>query len=36
MNLLIAATAVAHSAAVYTRNTNDFAGLDQLVEVVSR
>ena len=33
MDLLIAATAVAHSAAVYTRNTDDFAGLDQLVEV---
>jgi predicted nucleic acid-binding protein len=35
MDLLIAATAVAHSAAVYTRNTDDFAGLEQFVDVVS-
>jgi predicted nucleic acid-binding protein len=35
MDLLIAATAVAHSAAVYTRNTGDFAGLEDLVDVVT-
>lgn len=35
MDLLIAATALAHSAVVYTRNPGDFAGLDDLVEVVS-
>jgi predicted nucleic acid-binding protein len=35
MDLLIAATAVAHSAAVYTRNMDDFAGLDDLVEVIA-
>ncbi|HEU4349901.1 MAG TPA: PIN domain-containing protein [Actinoplanes sp.] len=34
MDLLIAATAVAHSAAVYTRNANDFVGLEDLVDVV--
>jgi toxin FitB len=35
MDLLIAATAAAHSAAVYTRNTDDFAGLDDLVDVIA-
>lgn len=35
MDLLIAATAHAHSARLYTRNTNDFDGLDDLVDVVT-
>ena len=35
MDLLIAATAHAHGAALYTRNPDDFAGLDNLVEVVA-
>jgi predicted nucleic acid-binding protein len=35
MNLLIAATAHAHGATVYTRNTADFAGLEDLVDVVA-
>ena len=34
MDLLIAATAHAHSARVYTCNARDFAGADSLVEVV--
>lgn len=34
MDLLIAATAHAHGARVYTRNAADFAGADELVEVV--
>ncbi len=34
MNLLIAATAHAHDARLYTRNPDDFRGLDGLVEVV--
>ena len=34
MDLLIAATAHAHSARLYTRNAGDFAGADTLVEVV--
>jgi len=34
MDLLIAATAHAHSARLYTRNLDDFVGLDGLVEVV--
>lgn len=33
MDLLIAATAVAHGATLYTRNAGDLAGLDQLVEI---
>jgi len=33
MDLLIAATALAHSATLYTRNINDFDGLADLVEV---
>jgi len=35
MDLLIAATAHAHSARLYTRNPADFGGLDDLIEVVS-
>ena len=34
IDLLIAATAHAHSARLYTRNLDDFVGLDGLVEVV--
>jgi predicted nucleic acid-binding protein len=34
IDLLIAATAHAHSARLYTRNIGDFIGLDNLVEVV--
>jgi toxin FitB len=34
MDLLIAATAHAHDARLYTRNAKDLAGLDALVEVV--
>jgi predicted nucleic acid-binding protein len=34
MDLVIAATAHAHSARLYTRNTSDFRGLDDLIEVV--
>ena len=34
IDLLIAATAHAHSARLYTRNLGDFVGLDDLVEVV--
>ena len=33
MDLLIAATAHAHDAALYTRNPNDFAGLEDLLDV---
>jgi predicted nucleic acid-binding protein len=33
MDLLIAATAHAHSARLYTRNADDFAGLGELVDV---
>ncbi|TWP36968.1 type II toxin-antitoxin system VapC family toxin [Leekyejoonella antrihumi] len=35
MDLLIAATAHAHSARVYTRNAKDFLGVDSLVEIVA-
>ena len=35
MDLLIAATAHAHDAKLYTRNAADFAGLDDLVEVIA-
>jgi predicted nucleic acid-binding protein len=35
MDLLIAATAHAHGARLYTRNVDDFAGLDHLVDVVA-
>lgn len=34
MDLLIAATAHAHSARLYTRNSDDFAGLDNLIEII--
>ncbi len=34
MDLLIAATAHAHTARLYTRNASDLTGLDALVEVV--
>jgi predicted nucleic acid-binding protein len=34
MDLLIAATAHAHSARLYTRNHDDFLGLDELVDIV--
>ncbi len=34
MDLLIAATALAHDARVYTRNASDFVGIEDLVEVV--
>ena len=34
MDLLIAATAHAHSARLYTRNAADFVGLEGLVEVI--
>jgi predicted nucleic acid-binding protein len=35
MDLLIAATAHAHSARLYTRDAGDLAGLEGLVEIVS-
>ncbi|MPZ67800.1 MAG: PIN domain-containing protein [Pseudonocardiaceae bacterium] len=35
MDLLIAATAHAHSARLYTRNASDLAGPDRLIEVVA-
>jgi toxin FitB len=35
MDLLIAATAHAHSARLYTRHPDDFAGLEDLIEVVA-
>lgn len=35
MDLLIAATAHAHAARLYTRNADDFGGLDDLLEVVA-
>jgi predicted nucleic acid-binding protein len=34
MDLLIAATAHAHSARLYTRNAADLAGLGELVDIV--
>ena len=34
MDLLIAATAHAHDAKLYTRNAADFAGLEDLVDIV--
>ncbi|GGM55805.1 hypothetical protein GCM10011608_45820 [Micromonospora sonchi] len=33
MDLLIAATAHAHGAAVYTRNAEDLAGLEDLITI---
>lgn len=35
MDLLIAATAHAHRAAVYTRNPKDLAGLEDLVPIIT-
>ena len=35
MDLLIAATAHAHGARLYTRNAGDFAGLDDLITVIA-
>ena len=35
MDILIAATAHAHSARLYTRNAADLAGIEHLVEIVS-
>jgi hypothetical protein len=35
MELLIAATAHAHGARIYTRNAGDFAGLDDLITVIA-
>ncbi|HET7476119.1 MAG TPA: type II toxin-antitoxin system VapC family toxin [Dermatophilaceae bacterium] len=35
MDLLIAATAHVHSARLYTRNPGDFAGLDDVIDVVA-
>jgi predicted nucleic acid-binding protein len=35
MDLLIAATAHAHSARLYTRNAKDLTGIEELVEIVS-
>ena len=35
MDLLIAATALAHSARLYTRNPGDFIGADRRVEIVT-
>lgn len=35
MDLLIAATAHAHSARLYTRNPDDLAGVEHLIEIVS-
>ncbi len=35
MDLLIAATAHAHGASIYTRNAADLAGLEDLVTIVA-
>lgn len=35
MDLLIAATAHAHSARLYTRNPDDFRGLENLIDVIA-
>ena len=35
MDLLIAATAHAHGARLYTHNVDDFAGLEELVEIIA-
>ena len=36
MDLLIAATAHAHDAAVYTRNPDDLIGVEHVVNIVTR
>ena len=35
LDLMIAATAYANDAAVFTRNTDDFAGIEPLVQILS-
>jgi predicted nucleic acid-binding protein len=35
MDLLIAATAHAHSATLYTRNADDLRGLEDLIDIVT-
>ena len=35
MDLLIAATAHAHGARLYTRNIDDFAGLEELIDIIA-
>ena len=35
MDLLIAATAHAHSARLYTRNPSDLTGIEDLLEIVA-
>ncbi|WP_423922844.1 type II toxin-antitoxin system VapC family toxin [Candidatus Poriferisodalis sp.] len=35
IDLLIAATAIAHGLPLYTRNPDDFVGLDHLIEIVA-
>lgn len=35
MDLLIAATAHTHGARLYTRNADDFAGLEHLIEIIA-
>jgi predicted nucleic acid-binding protein len=35
MDLLIAATAHAHGARLYTHKVDDFAGLEELVEIIA-
>jgi predicted nucleic acid-binding protein len=35
MDLLIAATAHAHSARLYTRNAADLIGLENLIEIIT-
>jgi hypothetical protein len=35
LDLLIAATAHAHSARLYTRNPDDFVGANKYIEIVS-
>ena len=35
MDLLIAATAVAHNARLYTRNASDLIGLEHLVDIIT-
>jgi len=35
MDLLIAATAYAHSARLYTRNPRDLAGIEHLIDILA-